>query len=386
MKKRKAILIILLVAFALTTAAQRTISGRITDAETGEAIPGTSVFIAGTTVGIAADSAGYYKLIIPGPGSYKLAASYVGYQPVFHDIESGKMSTRLDVIMNYFELEEVTVSAKVKSRKEDVNIFWETILGMKPTKNKIFAANPKDVFFYYNKGTNKLTVTCPVPIQIFNLETGYHIEYILKRFTHDYNTIKSSWEAQFKFNELKPVNIIQENTWEKNREKIYNVSIVKFIKSLYNERLRENGFIFLKIDSLSIGDITVKKDSLNRLLQKGIENYLTIDSIENTKFLYIPSDSRSRFALFCFGEPIKKEDESDIFFIQKKLKFTPKLNEISINDIFINELKTPNGPVQIFPDGSYKNALEFSQLLFSKGLTGLNMTLPKDFLPYMVAE
>ena len=45
---------------------ERYISGCITDAEEGNPIPGVSVFIANTTVGTATDSAGNYRLRIPG--------------------------------------------------------------------------------------------------------------------------------------------------------------------------------------------------------------------------------------------------------------------------------------------------------------------------------
>ena len=148
MKKRKIILGILLITIAISTAAQRTISGRITDAETKEPIPGASVFINGTTVGITTDTEGYYKLKIPGPGSYKLAVSHAGYQTVYKDIEPGQSAITLNIEMNYHELKETIVTAKVKYRKEDIDLFWKTILGKYPSKNTIFSANPGDVYYF----------------------------------------------------------------------------------------------------------------------------------------------------------------------------------------------------------------------------------------------
>ena len=80
---QKSFLTILLLIVPLSISAQRRISGHIIDAEFGNSIPGVSVFIANTTIGTATDENGYYILTIPGPGSYRLTAAHVGYQPVF---------------------------------------------------------------------------------------------------------------------------------------------------------------------------------------------------------------------------------------------------------------------------------------------------------------
>jgi len=144
MKIYNIFLSILFFTVTLNASAQRTISGRIIDAETKEPIPGASVFINGTTVGITTDTEGYYKLKIPGPGSYKLAVSHAGYQTVYKNIENGIKSIALDVFLNYRELKEATVTAKVKFRKEDIDLFWKIILGKYPSKNTIFSANPRD--------------------------------------------------------------------------------------------------------------------------------------------------------------------------------------------------------------------------------------------------
>jgi len=237
----KLLLGILLWIVPLTLFGQRYVSGRVTDAEDGEPIPGVSVFIDGSAVGITTDSAGYYRLTIPGSGSYKLVASHAGYQLFSKEIETGQKSTVLDVALYFRTLDEVKVTETVKARKEDIILFWRKILGKQPDKT-IFATNPEKVFYYYNPKSRILTVSCPVPLQISNLKTGYHIEYILDRFTHDYNTNASFWSAQFMFKELEPEDTKQKNSWIKNRENVYRVSLSNFIKALYNDSLMENGF------------------------------------------------------------------------------------------------------------------------------------------------
>ncbi len=56
------------------------ISGRVTDAETGEPIPGVNIIVVGKSLGAATDLDGYYYIINLSPGTYVLEASYIGYQ------------------------------------------------------------------------------------------------------------------------------------------------------------------------------------------------------------------------------------------------------------------------------------------------------------------
>jgi hypothetical protein len=64
-----------------TTFAQTriTISGKVTDAETGEGMPFVNVYFKGTTVGTTTDFNGNYNLIVTNPAD-TLYASYVGYK------------------------------------------------------------------------------------------------------------------------------------------------------------------------------------------------------------------------------------------------------------------------------------------------------------------
>jgi len=58
------------------------IAGTITDAETGEALPGVNVIIEGTDQGAATDEDGHYFIINIDPGTYSVRASMIGYAEV----------------------------------------------------------------------------------------------------------------------------------------------------------------------------------------------------------------------------------------------------------------------------------------------------------------
>jgi len=234
-------LLMWVIPFALS--AQRSISGRINDAADGDPVPGASVFLSGTTIGTTTDAEGFYRLGIPGAGSYQLTISHVGYQSVIRDIEPGSISVEFNAALKINELEEVVKSAGIRFRQRDISLFWRTILGKNPSRRTIQATNAQAVYYYYNSETKVLKVTCRDPLKIVNYETGYQIQYILENFTHDYNTGITDWRYQYFFTELEPDNLRQKNIWEEKRKEVYNVSLTKFIRSLYNNSLQSDGFV-----------------------------------------------------------------------------------------------------------------------------------------------
>ena len=55
------------------------IAGRVTDALTGDPLPGVNVVIVGTTQGAVTDEEGYYSIIKVKPGTYSVQASIIGF-------------------------------------------------------------------------------------------------------------------------------------------------------------------------------------------------------------------------------------------------------------------------------------------------------------------
>ncbi len=58
------------------------ISGRITEASTGDALPFVNIIVMGTNLGAASDIDGYYSILNIPPGTYEVKASAIGYNSV----------------------------------------------------------------------------------------------------------------------------------------------------------------------------------------------------------------------------------------------------------------------------------------------------------------
>lgn len=107
------LLSLLLLATAGIALAQGTISGKVIDERTGEALPGTNVYIVGTSLGGATNVDGTYEIANVPPGSYSLVAAFIGYRTqqvdvnvVANEIANVNFSMREDV----FRGEEVVVT------------------------------------------------------------------------------------------------------------------------------------------------------------------------------------------------------------------------------------------------------------------------------------
>lgn len=113
------LLVVLGPAPTRTALAQGTgkISGRVTEAETGEPLPGVNVVIVGTTLGTTTDVEGDYFIANLAPGTYSIRASFVGFTPVtVTDVRvSSNSSAEVDIEMQAETLElgeEVVVTAQ----------------------------------------------------------------------------------------------------------------------------------------------------------------------------------------------------------------------------------------------------------------------------------
>ena len=99
------LLMFLLFMCEVVFAQQLTISGTVTDEQTGEPVPYVNVLFKGTTIGTVTDSTGNYVINRP-LKSDTLNFSAIGYYPVkktSHDFISGSLSVKLRPKLSIFQ-------------------------------------------------------------------------------------------------------------------------------------------------------------------------------------------------------------------------------------------------------------------------------------------
>ncbi len=113
-------LFVLSVIFATTiiTAQNSTLSGFITDAETGEELISANVFITELGTGTTSNEYGFYSITIP-KGKYIISYSYIGFKKVTLEINLKKsVNSNIELEPNSYEMDEIVV----KGKKSDHNI------------------------------------------------------------------------------------------------------------------------------------------------------------------------------------------------------------------------------------------------------------------------
>ncbi len=115
----------LVVLFVSEASAQEgSIAGTVTDATSGEPLPGANVLVEGTSMGTTTNSAGEYALEGVSPGTHSVEVSFVGYETALREeveVEAGEAATvNFQLSPAQEELEEVVVVGYGEQQREDV--------------------------------------------------------------------------------------------------------------------------------------------------------------------------------------------------------------------------------------------------------------------------
>lgn len=118
----KKLLIFTLILLSFTTYSQRkfTISGYVSDSESGEKLIGANVFDHKKQIGSATNAYGFYSITVPA-GEYALVTSYVGYAPKFQKVNLQSNLTLNFSLVPSLQLKEVEINATRIQKIEEMS-------------------------------------------------------------------------------------------------------------------------------------------------------------------------------------------------------------------------------------------------------------------------
>jgi TonB-dependent receptor len=123
LKNKILLSLICLLATTAGLAQTGSIEGIATDVKSGEALPGVTIILDGTTIGTSADINGNFKIPNLKPGKYRVKATYISYNPeIFEDVRvEADKATKLsfELSESAITLEGVTITG-VKKTNTDV--------------------------------------------------------------------------------------------------------------------------------------------------------------------------------------------------------------------------------------------------------------------------
>ena len=229
-----------------TAIAQNTysISGVIKDKK--ETLPGAAVYVSGYKIATVTDNNGKFTLPNLLPGNYDILVQMIGYLPYSKNIIISDQSVSIEVTLeeNLTLLKEIVIKPD-PNRNYYINLFKEYFIGRSPNSVQCKILNTEILNVNDNTEDRLVTINADDFLIIENLALGYRIKYLLKIFEYNYNTKILFFAGNSTFEELKGSKAKQKK-WQKNREIAYKGSSQHFYKSLYQNKVTEEGFVINK--------------------------------------------------------------------------------------------------------------------------------------------
>ncbi len=238
-----------------TAQEKRVITGKVTDKISGEALPSVNVFLANTSIGTSSGADGTFRLQNIPEGKYDLIASSVGYKPYFLPVDLSNKSNgftqeiklNIQLEAEVKELSEITVRADTTNWTRNYNDFVRLFLGETRLSANCKITNPRVLHFYMDPRDRVLVAHSKLPLEIINSALGYKITYYLYQF--EYN-LRSGTLMVFGVPLFEDLPTTKERILKKRqreRKKAYEGSVVHFMRSLYRNKLKVNGFEMRKM-------------------------------------------------------------------------------------------------------------------------------------------
>lgn len=238
----RSLFFILITFLFLSANAQQLLKGIVLDAEKNAPVPSASVFLSNTSIGTKTTSDGHFELSVPN-GRYDLVVSSVGYATYSQSI-TGQPGAPLTIRLSPKSeaLETVVIAPYEKDGWQKWGRFFtENFIGTSADAAQCRIVNTKAIRFRILKKDNTISAYADEPLVIENKALGYVIHYQMENFSYNFNTHYLLYIGYPLFEPMKG-GAARQRKWEKRRAEQYEGSLMRFMRSLYRNRLIQDGF------------------------------------------------------------------------------------------------------------------------------------------------
>ncbi|HTE33080.1 MAG TPA: carboxypeptidase-like regulatory domain-containing protein [Chryseolinea sp.] len=372
------------------------VQGKVIDESTGKPIGGCSVYLSNTSKGDVTNDQGAFYIKNLQAGKYELVISAIGYGTNVIGISSADYPHDLiaKLQIHETELSEVIVQpTSVNGWNRWGRIFLENFIGTTGNSDQCRIRNKDVVKFWFSEKNNKLTARADEPIILDNDALGYTLKFKLEEFTSDFDAELVFYLGYPFFQEMESDNQKTRAKWAANRKSAYNGSVLHFMRSIYRDRFKENGFRIVAFEKgLNIEKQRVKDLVRSQLLRSPQQNEHSFasDSIlllkankEYYRRILKQPDSLSRYVSLESVDSlmIDNEDNSKSLYFESKLEViyndrSPRFKQQQ-SEIY---LMTPE-PIQIQENGSYFSPREMIVSDHWAVYEKVANLLPFDYIP-----
>jgi len=241
---------LLLLTANIQALSQSTLTGKLTDRQTGEPVPYASVYFVNTTLGTSSMTDGTFSINRIPDGKYDLLVEMVGYRRHRQSIEFDGGAYRLEILLDQDTVELAPISVVAESDKKYLPVFVRFFVGDDQKAKDCSIINPEILHIYFDAKKNYLSVSAREPVKILNPVLGYMVYYTLDQFGLDFSLGVKSIEGIPRFQELLAQRPKDTTIWKNKRNQAYRGSLLHFVRALYHGKLDEEGFNVYIVDSL----------------------------------------------------------------------------------------------------------------------------------------
>ncbi|MCG8607046.1 carboxypeptidase-like regulatory domain-containing protein [bacterium] len=243
----------------------RDISGLVLDAKTNQPLAAANVFIANSTMGDASDDEGRFVIRNVPFANIELVVSVIGYEiekrQMRIDETVGQITFRLTP--KAIEAPPIEVSAESTRRwRKNLVKFTELFLGTSINAEECKLINPEVLDFQEGSDARPFTATAREPLQIENRALGYNLSLLLEKFESQKGEV--TYIVTSKFDLMQPRNREEEQKWRQNRIRTYNGSRRHFLKALFMNRVKQEGFLIRNLKSPTFGETAMQLQTPTR--------------------------------------------------------------------------------------------------------------------------
>ena len=243
-------LIYLCLLCPMVTLAQRgSITGKVVRANSKSPISQASVFLSNSSFGTISKNDGTFALNNVRPGQYTLVITAIGYQDYTKVIllDSETINVDVELLAKSIELREVTISTSSKADwQRNFEQFKTEFIGSDKNARDCEIINQDVLNFTYRKSKKILEAYADDFLIVENRALGYRVKFLVKDFKSDGISGIISYSGQRLFEEL-PAKESQKKKWRFKRDEAYYGSAMHFYRSLYKDKLDQEGFEVYKI-------------------------------------------------------------------------------------------------------------------------------------------
>jgi hypothetical protein len=226
----------------IALAQNTTITGKVVNANGKNPVTRASVFLSNATYGSVTADDGSFTLGGVKPGQYELVVTTVGYEDYSQTIQVGGAPLKLNIELTQkvLMLREVVISSAADWKK-NYEQFRRDFIGTTENSKLCKVMNPHILNLIYHRNKQQLEASGDEFLVVENRALGYRTKFLLKNFVSDAIEHTIQYAGKALFEEL-PGSVEQKKIWKLKREQAYYGSAQHFYRSLYKDKLKEEGF------------------------------------------------------------------------------------------------------------------------------------------------